>query len=87
MTKYIIKVKAIYELPLINCVTGKKSASHDNSMLFGAHGMKVQTTPSDGNCLFSAISLHLILCGINKSAATVRTELVSFMSQNQDKVT
>ena len=69
-------------------VTGKKkSAVHDNSMLFGAHHMQVQKTPLDGNCLFSAISLQLMSCGINKSAATVRAELVSYMSHNQDKVT
>jgi len=55
-------------------------------VLVGAGDLQVQSTPSDGNCLFTAIALQLQLYGINKSASTVRKELVSYMTVNTEKV-
>ena len=46
---------------------------------------KVFETRTDGNCLFDALSHQLqYVCDISQSAETVRSEIVNYLSDNQE---
>jgi len=63
-------------------VSERSSATTVFTSRLDAACLEVHKVARDGNCMFHSISHQLRLCGIDKSAAQVRQEIVDFIAGN-----
>ena len=63
-------------------ISERSSATTVFTSRLDAAGLEVHKVMRDGNCMFASISHQLQLCGIHKSAAQVRQEIVDFIAGN-----
>jgi len=80
--KFAISPEIYCLLIRVFVVSERSSTTTTFTSRLEAAGLQVHNIMRDGNCMFASIAHQLQLCGIKKSAAQVRQDIVDFIAGN-----